>query len=107
MQLNQYQELSARTANTHDNELANYGLGVTGEAGEVADIIKKTIFHGHDLDTDELRKELGDVLWYVSQIARVAGLTLEEIAGANIDKLMRRYPEGFSQEASKQREEGE
>jgi NTP pyrophosphatase (non-canonical NTP hydrolase) len=105
MNLNEYQLLSARTANKHDGELVNYGLGLTGEAGEVADIIKKSQFHGHVVESDEVKKELGDVLWYLSQIARVAGLTLEEIAVANIDKLKRRYPEGFSTEASINREE--
>jgi NTP pyrophosphatase (non-canonical NTP hydrolase) len=105
MRLNEYQELSARTANKHDHELINYGLGLTGEAGEVADLIKKSQFHGHVVEKDEVKKELGDVLWYLSQVARIAGVTLEEVAEANIDKLRRRYPEGFSQEASVNRDE--
>jgi NTP pyrophosphatase (non-canonical NTP hydrolase) len=105
MRLNEYQDLSARTANKHDHELENYGLGLTGEAGEVADIIKKTVFHGHDMGQNDMRKELGDVLWYVSQLARVSGLTLEEVAQANVDKLKRRYPEGFSEEASVNRDD--
>lgn len=105
--LNEYQKLSARTANTHDYEEVNYALGLTGEAGEVADLIKKGEFHGHGVDKVELRKELGDVLWYLSQLARVGGLTLEEVAKGNVDKLAARYPEGFSQEASRNREEDE
>ncbi|MGD6898620.1 nucleoside triphosphate pyrophosphohydrolase family protein [Bacillus infantis] len=105
MNMNEYQELSARTANQHEGELANYGLGITGEAGEVADLIKKSLFHGHSIDVAEVKKELGDVLWYLSQIARLAGLTLDEVATANIEKLMKRYPEGFSQEASVNRVE--
>ncbi|WP_096269381.1 nucleoside triphosphate pyrophosphohydrolase family protein [Paucisalibacillus globulus] len=100
MELNDYQELSARTATRHDLELLNFGLGISGEAGEVADLIKKFYFHGHDIEMDKIKKELGDVLWYLSQIARLAGLTLEEVAQGNIDKLKRRYPEGFSVEAS-------
>jgi NTP pyrophosphatase (non-canonical NTP hydrolase) len=100
MKLNEYQELSARTANKHDNEEVNYALGLTGEAGEYADMIKKQYFHGHEAQTEEKKKELGDLLWYVSQSARAAGLTLEEIAVGNIDKLKRRYPDGFSKEAS-------
>lgn len=100
MNLNEYQELASRTANKHDGELINYGLGVAGEAGEVADLIKKSQFHGHDISKDEVKKELGDVMWYVSNIARLAGLSLEEIAQGNIDKLKRRYPEGFSTERS-------
>jgi len=107
MKLNEYQELSARTANTHANELTNYGLGIAGEAGEVADLIKKSQFHGHDVDHAEVRKELGDVLWYLSQIARVAGVSLEDVAVRNIEKLRARYPEGFSEEASQFRGEDE
>ena len=66
----------------------------------MADLIKKSVFHGHDVDKGEIKKELGDVLWYLSQIARLAGLSLEEVAVANIEKLSRRYPDGFSREAS-------
>lgn len=100
MNLNEYQELAARTASRHDYELANYGLGIAGEAGEVADLIKKAVFHGHDIPKDEVKKELGDVLWYLSQIASLAGLTLDEVATGNIEKLMARYPDGFSKERS-------
>lgn len=100
LSLNDYQTISGRTANRHDYELANYGLGITGEAGEVADLIKKSMFHGHEVDKSEIKKELGDVLWYLANIATLAGLTLEEIATANVDKLMKRYPNGFDKEAS-------
>ncbi|MFD2446407.1 nucleoside triphosphate pyrophosphohydrolase family protein [Bacillus sp. CGMCC 1.16607] len=105
MNLNVYQLMASRTATEHDNELVNYGLGIAGEAGEVADLIKKALFHGHEINKSDIKKELGDVLWYVSQIARLAGLTLEEVATANIDKLYKRYPSGFSEEASRNRVE--
>ncbi|MBS4195354.1 nucleoside triphosphate pyrophosphohydrolase family protein [Lederbergia citri] len=105
--LNEYQRISTRSANPHKHELINYGLGIAGEAGEVADLIKKSMFHGHNVDKDEIKKELGDVMWYLSQIARLAGLTLEEIAEANIEKLKKRYPDGFSTEASINRKAGE
>ncbi|WP_099301906.1 nucleoside triphosphate pyrophosphohydrolase family protein [Bacillus sp. Marseille-P3800] len=105
MNLNDYQMLSSRTANRHENEILNYELGITGEAGEVADLIKKMQFHGHDIDLQEFKKELGDVLWYLSQIARIAGLSLEEIAIANIDKLKNRYPNGFDSDRSVNRED--
>ena len=71
MNFNEYQELSKRTAAKHDNELINYGLGIAGESGEVADQIKKAMFHGHNIGKEEIKKELGDVLWYTSQIARI------------------------------------
>jgi NTP pyrophosphatase (non-canonical NTP hydrolase) len=100
MNIDQYQKEAARTGNNHIYAIANYGLGLTGEAGEVADIIKKTVFHGHELDLVELEKELGDVLWYLANIATVSGLNLSDIAEKNIEKLKKRYPEGFSQERS-------
>jgi NTP pyrophosphatase (non-canonical NTP hydrolase) len=76
--LNHYQELSQRTANTHDYELANYGLGISGESSEVTTIaLRGTKDVG--IFKKELKKELGDVLWYTSQIARIAGLSLEEL----------------------------
>lgn len=105
LSLDKYQQLSARTAVSDDLALLNYGLGISGEAGEVADIIKKQHFHGHSAPVGEIQKELGDVLWYVSQIARIYGLALSEIAEGNIEKLQRRYPEGFSEEASVNRSE--
>ena len=105
MKMNEYQELASRTANTHKEELVNYALGITGEAGEVADLVKKARFHGHSVHKETVTKELGDVLWYLSNLARLAGVSLETVAAANIEKLKKRYPEGFSEEASQNREE--
>jgi NTP pyrophosphatase (non-canonical NTP hydrolase) len=108
MSFEQYQELSQRTANK-DMELslrlAVAGLGITGEAGEVADIIKKHIGHGHPLNIDGLGKELGDVMWYLSEISYIIGYPLGLIAKDNIEKLKKRYPQGFSSERSINREE--
>lgn len=86
-------------------DLLNGALGLSGEAGEVADMIKKHIFHGHALNTDELVKELGDVLWYVALIAETIGKSLDTIAEVNIEKLKNRYPEGFTETASINRTE--
>lgn len=80
--------------------MLNGALGITGEAGEVADLIKKHVFHGHDLDRGEIVKELGDVCWYVALLASSIGVGLDEILERNIEKLKRRYPEGFSSVAS-------
>lgn len=101
-----YQILAGRTANPSDpNRLVISGLGITGEAGEVAELLKKHIGHGHPLDRDKLAKELGDVLWYISDIATACELNLAKIAERNITKLRERYPEGFSTEASINRKE--
>ncbi|NOX63452.1 MAG: nucleoside triphosphate pyrophosphohydrolase family protein [Chloroflexi bacterium] len=107
MNLNDYQQLALRTAGNHgdfERTLIYTALGLNGEAGEVAELIKKAFFHGHDLDMDKLKKELGDVLWYVAVMANALGLPLDEVAQHNIDKLARRYPEGFSEERSRNRE---
>jgi NTP pyrophosphatase (non-canonical NTP hydrolase) len=106
MTLNAYQQAASRTLEREQPEeqrLAWNALGLAGEAGEVADLIKKAVYHQHGVDKDKLTKELGDVLWYLAALASVLGLTLEQVAEANIAKLRRRYPEGFSCEASKNR----
>lgn len=96
--LNEFQELSKRTMPKIHSDMtkANYALGATGEAGEVADIVKKEVFHGHPVDPDSIKKEIGDTLHYLAGLATMYGLTLQEIAEANIEKLRKRYPEGFS-----------
>ena len=99
MNLNDYQTAASRTLNvsrTFREQVANGALGLAGEAGEVADLIKKFLYHGHSLDPDKLRKELGDCLWYIAANASLHGLSLDDIAQQNIDKLQRRYPNGFT-----------
>jgi len=106
MNMNEYQLLAERTANNgNPDELrfANFGMGISGEAGEVTDLLKKTVFHGHPLDKNKLLKELGDVLWYVATIASTAGIDLDDVATANIEKLRERYPKGFSEADSQRR----
>ncbi|MFO0096149.1 MAG: nucleoside triphosphate pyrophosphohydrolase family protein [Gemmatimonadaceae bacterium] len=108
MTLDEYQELAARTLGrdrTHEQQLANAALGLTGEAGEVAEVITKHLFHATPLDQEALVKELGDCLWYLGAFATVLGLSLDDIAQRNIDKLRRRYPEGFDPERSRNRTE--
>ena len=108
MHLNEYQELAARTLGrdrTHEQQLANAALGLSGEAGETADIIKKHLYHATPLDHDALVKELGDCLWYIGAFATVLGLSLDDIAQRNIDKLRKRYPAGFDPERSRNRSE--
>ena len=108
MTLDEYQQLAARTlspAQTPDARLANAALGLTGEAGEVAEHVKKHLFHATPLDRDAVVKELGDCLWYVAALAGVVGASLDEIGERNIEKLRRRYPDGFSHAASRDRVE--
>ena len=115
MKLNEYQELSKRTMpkmveGKHDfyyddRAKSNYGLGITGEAGEVADYLKKVIFHQHDLDEVKLKQELGDVLHYVAGLCTMYGFRLEEVATLNVVKLQERYPDGFRAEDSIKRKD--
>jgi NTP pyrophosphatase (non-canonical NTP hydrolase) len=106
MKMNDYQDVAGRTMGSGQTErdaLSNFALGVTGEAGEVADLIKKHLYQGHPLDREKVKGELGDVLWYVAGLARACGLTLAEVADHNIDKLRARYPDGFEERRSIER----
>ncbi len=84
-------------------------VGLTGESGEIAELVKKHIFHGHPIDKEKFVKELGDVLWYLNYLTvRCADLTLLDVMRANIQKLAARYPEGFfSPERSQHRAAGD
>jgi NTP pyrophosphatase (non-canonical NTP hydrolase) len=109
MTLNEYQALAQRTVNPDQGatlRMAVAGLGIAGEAGEAAEMVKKHIGHGHPMDCGKLAKELGDVLWYVAELAAIVGVSLDEVAAANIDKLRQRYPDGFSSERSINRPTG-
>lgn len=102
MEFNKYQELAGRTRNQNGyyEELANYALGMVCEAGEAGDVLKKHIFHYHILDEHDLRKELGDVLWYIANICNILEIPMSEIAELNISKLEARYPGGFNADKS-------
>lgn len=99
-ELDEYQTQAMDFHVTDPVRLASYGLGLTGEAGECADLIKKHIGHGHPLNVDKLKLELGDVLWYVAALAHLIDVPLSEIAQSNLTKLRKRYPNGFSSAAS-------
>lgn len=98
MTFGEYQALARRTMNTALNEQdarTMTALGLVGEAGECSELIKKHVFHARALDREDLQAELGDVLWYAAMLADACGLSLDEIAAHNVDKLRARYPEGF------------
>lgn len=111
MDANEYQQAAGRTlidapdAKYTDEQimLVWNALGLAGEAGEVADTIKKAVFHQHGIDRDKLIKELGDVLWYVAALCSKLGVPMSGVMEINIAKLRKRYPEGYSSEASKAR----
>lgn len=102
-----YQNETKRTSGSFSDsrlELATWALGVAGEAGEVADHVKKHLGQGHPLDKAKLSKELGDVLWYCAVLAGFLGIPLSAVAAQNIEKLRLRYPDGFCQARSMDRD---
>ena len=111
MTINEYQTAALLTAQTDKltaNELLlNSALGLCGESGEVADLLKKHRFQGHDLDIEHIAKELGDIAWYLAVGAYAIGFDLEEILKMNVDKLKARYPNGFSADRSLHRAEND
>lgn len=102
-----YQKEALRTAaEGDDHELLINGLmGLCGESGECIDILKKHEFQGHELDREKLKEELGDVAWYLAIAAEGLGYKLSDILDSNIEKLKKRYPDGFDAEKSINRSE--
>ena len=111
MTINEYQTAALRTAQTeeltHIELVMNAALGLCGESGEVADLVKKNRFQGHDLDLDHVAKELGDIAWYLAVGAYAIGYDLKTILQMNVDKLKARYPNGFSTDRSLHRAEND
>lgn len=104
MKINEYQELAMTTLNpelSKKDVLINSVMGLCGESGEAIDIVKKWMAQVHELD-----KELGDIAWYLAEAATALDVPLESILQANIDKLKKRYPEGFETKRSLVRLQG-
>ena len=85
----------------------NACLGLSSEVGEFNDMIKKWIFHEKDLDEEHLKKELGDIMWYIAMMCHAFGWSLDEIMEMNINKLKARYPEGFDTDRANNRKNGD
>ena len=85
----------------------NACFGLSGEVGEMNDMIKKWVFHEKDLDVTHLKKELGDVMWYVAMMCQSMDWNLDDILQMNVDKLKARYPEGFDVIKANNRQEGD
>lgn len=81
-------------------ELQNYLLGLNGEIGELTDIFKKILYHGKDFDATEILLELGDILYYLTAICNIFGIDIAEIMLNNNAKLLARYKDGYSIDAS-------
>lgn len=103
MEINEYQKLAMTTLNPALSEkdvLINGVMGLCGESGEAIDLVKKHLAQGHALDRAQLAKELGDIAWYLAETATAIGYELDEILRMNLEKLKKRYPQGFRAEDS-------
>ena len=110
MTINEYQRLALRTLNPEldrDEMLLNAAMGLCGESGEAIDLLKKHRMHGHPFDREKFAKELGDIAWYLAEAATALEIPLEEVFQGNIDKLKKRYPDGFEVQRSLVRLEGD
>lgn len=107
MEANEYQTLAMKTLNPalgkHD-VLINAVMGLCGESGEVIDLVKKHLAQGHALDREKMIDELGDVAWYLAECATALDADLDEVFERNIEKLRRRYPDGFDAKRSIERD---
>jgi NTP pyrophosphatase (non-canonical NTP hydrolase) len=103
--LNNYQQLADRTAKHQDFnfDLTHAVFGLAGEVGELTDTVKKHLIYGKPLDRENLAEELGDILWFTALACTTLGISLSDIASANISKLEKRYPEKYTDELAGQR----
>ncbi len=103
MDIREFQRVSTRTLNrelSKEQQVSNMIFGANGELGEVTDILKKHLYQGHRIDKQHLSEEIGDVMFYLVNLATLFNLEFEDILEGNINKLKARYPEGFDRERS-------
>ena len=103
MEINEYQKLAMTTLNkelSKKDVLINGVMGLCGESGEAIDIVKKHLAQGHELNREKLIDELGDIAWYIAETATALDVDLEEVLIRNIEKLKKRYPQGFDVDKS-------
>lgn len=109
MTLNEYQQLAARTINHSLSEAAKEMHAVHGMCAEVGELqgLYQKMFQGHQWDKGHALKELGDLLWFIAEYCTACGVTLEDVARMNVDKLKKRYPDGFEEDRSLHRADGD
>lgn len=106
MTLSDYQSAAERTINaklSSPERLLDAAAGLAEESGEILGLVRKHVFQSHPLARERLESELGDALWCLAITAGSAGLSLEQVAAANVAKLRARYPDGYTDNASKER----
>lgn len=87
------------SAPDYESRITLGAMGLSREASEVAELVERWLFFGQELDTNKLRDELGDVLWYMALLCEMTDQTLSQVIDHNVEKLNRRYPNGYSHEA--------
>lgn len=95
---------SQRAADLNSLEILHGAIGLATESGEILDVMKKHIYYGKPIDTVNLAEEIGDVLWYVSLLLRNMGMTYEQVAQMNINKLQKRFPDQFTEDLALNRD---
>jgi len=103
--LKEYQDICKKTAlkfKDKEKEILTWGLGMAGEAGDVAGCIKKTFTHKNDQRTG-IRENIGDTLWYMAMICNYFNWNFDEVLEENIQKFKKRYPQGFTQKKAKRK----
>jgi NTP pyrophosphatase (non-canonical NTP hydrolase) len=103
-----YREFVKSTSRPHDNtleQLLHGVMGLTGESGEVSEIVKKVKFHGKELNREALLKELSDVRWYFELLCEALDTDIQTIEAINMEKLSKRYPNGYSDASSASRKD--
>lgn len=99
-----YQDLADRLDRHKGSLRLIHGImGLSGEVGELTDAIKKTVMYNKELDVENVKEELGDILWYMSLLLDEVGSSFEEVMKMNHDKLETRYPTGFSEKLAQER----
>ena len=103
MEIREFQRVSTRTLNkelSKEKQVSNMIFGANGELGEVTDILKKHLYQGHRINKQHLAEEIGDTLFYIVNLCTVYGLDVEDILQVNVDKLKKRFPNGFEADRS-------
>lgn len=103
MEIQEFQKLSIRTLNnslSEKEQLANMVIGASCEFSEAGDSIKKYLFQGHELDKKHIEEELGDTMFYICNLATLLNISMENVLEQNVEKLNKRYKNGFSYKAS-------
>ena len=103
MEIREFQRVSTRTLNkelSKEKQVSNMIFGANGELGEVTDILKKHLYQGHRINKQHLAEEIGDTLFYIVNLCTLYNLDVEDILQANVDKLKKRFPNGFESNRS-------